>query len=446
MQRLAMLALLAVALSVSATADTPAPGFQVSALAASPDINIDPFGFGFDVHGIGIELSNGDFVGFDGTAITRRSADGSLTTVYHTLQTPAFPSLVAVDPTETFFVVGESSFGDIYHVELLSGAVSLLANVRFNYDGAFDANGDFYVSHGAFVTGNGNSVSKIDLSTGSPELVAEVSGPSGPLEFDEAGNLYLGLIDQTFTPGGCRVVRFDATQVQGTALLDEDSAIPFSTGWDNLAFFAYDSESDKLFLVENDGIGPPEIYRVGPTKKASQPVAAGPTGTFIGHPRIGLHPGPSTFTAFQPADGGTLRYSLGNFLAGTLDRFEARPLRPVTFVEGPGITGFGPVTLGVSGARPGETVMFWYRDSMFLKPVEKVFFFPDLPPLFWGFGNAFSKGIPFFFPVDDDGRGGFSFFNPGMSPGLLGFQGVLTHIDVPAAKVIVEGTATAVVL
>lgn len=430
----------AAVLATAAAAQAPAPGFELVPLAASPDINLDPFGSTQDVHGVGLELSNGDLVGFDGSRITRRAADGTLAQTYAVLATPVFPSLVAVSQDETLCAVGESSTGELLLVDLVGGGVSPLVNLPFNYAAAFHEDGSLYVNHGQTVIGGGSTVTRVEVPSGTTRTVAKLPGPSGPLAFDDAGGLYCGVVEQPFQSGKSRVVRWSPRRLASGALLSEADAAPVSQGWNGIAFLAHDGERGEVLLVENDGVLGGRLWRAGPTKAESALIVAAPQGLYLGGLQLALDPGPAHFLAFQPSAGGRARIDVSDFLGGTLRSYAVVPVRPQGFAAGPGLVGPGALTVGVDGAHPGGTLVLWYAPSA-LAQTEAAIALPGLPPLFWTFGATDAHAIPWFLPVDAAGRASLTFFYPGFGSDAVAFQGMLLD---PLFRV--AGTATPTVL
>jgi len=404
-----------------ASAGTPDAGYAATQLAAEPGVLIDPFSAGFDVFGVSRTLSNGDLITFDGLAIERRDATGALLTTYTTLGGAVFPGMIAVDAAETRAVVGESSTGDLFEVDLVGGGVTTLANVPFNYDGAFEPGGDLLVS--AAVTGSGNDVVRV-TPTGTVTFVANVPGFSGPVALDPAGNLFVGIIDPFFAPGSNRVLLFSAAQLTAGPLLGEPDAVLYSSGWDNAAYLAFDGASMELYLVENDFLADSEVYRVGASKASSERIAAGPLGTSMASLELAPGGGPAVFAAFQPAAGGVLRYNLTDFGLSSLDRFAVTPARPALSIASTG--GAGPATVEVAGGLPDGTFVLFFGPAGSFDPAEVALTVGGLPPIFWGLDVGTHRFLPFLLPLDATGTGSFSFFDPGGLAGQVAFQALVT--------------------
>ena len=198
-------------------ADTPAEGFSLFDEPLAPPIADDPFGLGFDTFGSTWTLSNGQVVTFDGIEVRRVTAQGLTVGVLATFAAPAFPAFVRVDPSETFALVAESSLGNVYRVALDGGGATLLAGLTFPFDAAFEHAGSAIVSAATCGFGCGNELLRLDTQSGATTTVATVSGPSGPVATNPAGDLYYGLIPATLS-GPRSVLRFPAAALDGHEL------------------------------------------------------------------------------------------------------------------------------------------------------------------------------------------------------------------------------------
>src|SRR6186713_89405 len=80
-------------------------------------------------------LPSGDRVVFDGIDVDLVDEAGALILHLGSLPNFQFPSIVVIDPSNTFAVVGESAdVGSIYKVDLAGGGMSPLTAIDFNYD------------------------------------------------------------------------------------------------------------------------------------------------------------------------------------------------------------------------------------------------------------------------------------------------------------------------
>src|SRR5262249_27025005 len=95
-----------------------------------PDITIPGFEFtggqpvgSYDAYAT---LSSGNRVDFDGLAVNLVADDGTVLLPLGSVPQYVFPSFVRVDAAETFALVGESSNGDIFKVNLAGAGLTTL--------------------------------------------------------------------------------------------------------------------------------------------------------------------------------------------------------------------------------------------------------------------------------------------------------------------------------
>jgi hypothetical protein len=131
----------------------PAALFLLSPFpTASPTTDLVRPGFAFhSERAVGLfdayaTLPNGDRIVFDGSTVRREADDGTLIATLGSLPTPVFASFVLPDPTATFAIVGESSRGKLYRVDLAGGGMLLLADLDLNFDAKFQDPGHVLVS------------------------------------------------------------------------------------------------------------------------------------------------------------------------------------------------------------------------------------------------------------------------------------------------------------
>lgn len=401
----------------STWADTPAPGYQVAVESAAPGIVVDPFGFGFDVTGIGATLSNGDLIEFDGLNLRRLDSSGALVQTYLTLASAVFPSFVSVAPDESIALAGESSNGVIYKIELATGATTPLTSLGFNYDAAFFSANEVVVSAGD--SGLGNDLIRVNTDTGLTSPIANVSGFSGPVEVGGNGQIFYGSTVQN------DVLVFTATDVQSGMLLGDGDALVHSTGWDSVGYLEFDPLTKDLLLVENAFGSAPAIYRVIGNKAGSELIASADSGLTIGKPQVFKGSAAATFESFQPSFGDRLVYQTTNFANSRIERFTAEPRRASVSVSGPGLLGFGSIEYKVENALPSGTMILFYGPSALAPMDESAVLFSSLPPLFWNLDLGTQRFIPFFLPADANGTVSFTFFNPNTLQGNVSVQGLL---------------------
>jgi hypothetical protein len=398
--------------------DEPADGFAVHPL---------PFpGLGGFVPPLTAELQDGDILVWDGHSLRRFSAAGVLLQTLTTLPLPLFQGCFAVAPDESTCVIGESSAGDLFTVDLTTGTRTFLINLFFNYDAVFEAQDSLLVS--AAVGGPNNEVWRVSLPSGSGVLLAEISGPSGPLDLDGSGNLYLGTFAPGFPPlpGGSEVLRFAAAELTGAPVLDASDADLLASGLDGVAELVV-HPSGALFLADNffgtgknellrlpSGGGPAELLMRGPQTPAARAIS-----------NLELQPpsGPAHYAPWQPPGGGVLRYQTSDFWS-VFERKELVPARPTLALDGPGATGVGSFALELSdGPRYGFAAAFACPLSAY-DPSEIQLPLPGaLHPLFFGLRPPIqSLGV---LPLGSRGRGALALENPAGAQGVIAFQALV---------------------
>ncbi|MCZ6792279.1 MAG: dockerin type I repeat-containing protein [Planctomycetota bacterium] len=128
-----------------------------------------------------------------------RVTRGDSEVVLARFEPPVFGSFCKVMPSGGAVIFGENSTGDIFSVPLEGGGARKLGNLPFIFDLAFapEAAGP-EVGGQAFVSALGpvgNSIYRFDAASTPPieppdEVVTGIPDFSGPLTFDEEGNLY----------------------------------------------------------------------------------------------------------------------------------------------------------------------------------------------------------------------------------------------------------------
>jgi hypothetical protein len=419
--------LLAAAGPGQALQDAPSPGYAIGRVP-----NPTPFQ-------TSAALSSGDVVAFDGLDVRLYPADGSSPVVLFGFGGFVFGGLFEVDPSESFLLLGESSFGGVYRVDLGGGGGTPLGTMAFNFDAAFDTPTTAIVSAATCGFSCGNDLIRIDTTTGLQVPVAHLSGPSGPLALDPAGNLFYATQSDSFPPtaGAQSVVLLTAAQLGSGSAFGDGDALVVSSGWDGGSSLAFDSTTATLLMAENNfGDGTNRIYRLGATKVGSELLVDGaPFGWISG---LAFAPGASAakFQAFQPAGGGRLTFASTDFFSYD-DRSTLEPARAAGGVSGAGTTGVGPLEFAVAGALPGGFVAVAFGPQWLYSPVESTYAFPFLPPIHTGLDLATIQFWPALLPCDAAGNAVLGAFNPGGLEGLVAVQGVLTD-----AWGVILGTST----
>lgn len=307
-------------------------------------------------------LPNGDLVLFDGTSLVR--VDPATGGAVQTLFTPgglAFASFVAVDPTGTYVLFGESVNHAIWRVPLDGGAPSIVATVYWNYACAFRAPGKAVIAHGESSFQNTMLV-ELDVPTGALDTLAVIAGPSGPLAFDQAGDLYYGTNHPSYPapPDGQSVLRFPAALVEssiGPSHLTELDSIVFATGITATSAFEFDAQGD---LFVGDSING-KITEFGPNGAAKGTVGVEANGVSPSVGALVFVAGESDgaqFAPYQPEHGGTL-FALSTDFATFNHLNRIRPRRSVASARPAGPISAGPFLFRVDdGPANGFGLLF----------------------------------------------------------------------------------------
>ena len=399
----------ALCLSLPALGDVPAPGYSVQS-APNPAFAA-PF----------TTLPSGDFVTFDGLAVERWDALGVHVQTLGTLPSGAWPSFAISDPTGSLVVVGETTNHNVWIVPSTGAGMTPLAALTFNFDAAFSPTAELYVSAAAGGFGQGNDIYRVAIPSGALQLVAHVPGPSGPIAFDAAGNLYYATQYPGFPApaGSTDVIRWSAAQVAAGALTELDATI-VCTGLDGASSLAVDPTTQRLYVGEVSFLlGTSLIRRVGATQ-ASSPVVCDAGNLSILGMQFLAGAGPATFDAFQPQGGVTLAYGATDF-SGTSTRNRLSPKRPRLTLSGPGLTGPGTVTLTLEDGVPNGGAYLLHCAQSSLLPGEVPVAFPTFL-LHTPFVLSQTRRVPFYMPADANGTTLFQIHNPGNMQGTRAFQ------------------------
>lgn len=323
------------------------PGFSGSAFTAA-----NPAAF---IGGLA-PLPGGHLALFDGARVVEidPAADGAVLRVLFTPAQFVFGSFLAVDPTDSFVVFGESSFGTLTRIPLDGSPPTSVSTITFNYDGAFDANGVLHVARGN-TSFTATDIVRVDLGTGATQVVASLPGPSGPIAFDGSGALLYGENSPTFPapPGSGNVLAFAATQlanVQTSGPLTDSDALVLATGLNAITDLVVDAEGD---LVIADAIfGTLTTY--APTGVIEE-VLALPSALGVGITYLAFVDDGATHTAsfsgFQPSNGGNLATVVSDF-ATTNEIVAIQPRRPTLLVAPTNPVPPGPFAVTLEHAPP----------------------------------------------------------------------------------------------
>ena len=387
-------------------ADSPAPGFGRTVLPVA-----QPFPAG-GLPGLARTLSTGEVVTFDGQLVERWAADGSGAALLADLGTVVFTGCFAIDPTETFAVLGESSTHAVYRVDLAGGGLTPLVTLTNNFDAVFeDANHVLICANlgGGF---SDNDILRVDVNTGDTSTVAQLLGPSGPLSIDPFGNLVYA------TQGASSdVLLWMASQVEATKTgppLTAADAFVIATGFPGIFDLVHDPSSGALYASEVDYStfpAPNRIVRVLADPASSPTIVQGVDGNAPGTLEFVEPTGDAIFFGYQPATGGTLRYATTDFFSCAV-RAEVRPARPQVALSGPGTSGAGSIVYDLTGGMPNGSFHVMAGPSSGWNADETLYSFAGLPPLFSGLDPATTTFFGTLHALDGSGAGSASFENP----------------------------------
>jgi hypothetical protein len=352
----------------AAARDTPRDGFALASLPYPGQATV-------------ATLSNGDVIAFDGTNVARYDANGFFVQNLATFGGFAFGSFLLVDPTESFAILGESSTHDIHKIDLASGGLNPIANLVFNYDAAFETPTSVIISAASGGFGADNEVWRLDTNTGTTTLLATIVGPSGPVAVDASGDLYYATVGTSFPApaGSSDVLRFAAGDLTGAPVLDASDATVFGAGFDGAGDLICDTATGRVYLAENDfGDGSNVVFQVGPTRALSLEIVNGAVFNAIGGLEFTAGTAPAAFAPFQPAFGGTLRYTTTDFFS-IFERTQVQPARPDVNLVGPGVIGPGVFSVQLSGAPANGAAVFVFGVQSLYSPVELPYLFAGAP-------------------------------------------------------------------
>lgn len=328
-------------------------------------------------------LPGGHLALFDGSRVVELDpASGIVVRVLYTPTAFTFGSFLALDPTATFVVFGESSNGTLTRIPLDGSPASHVATVPFNYDGAFDANGALYVAHGD-VTFTGTNLVRIDVASGASQLVASMPGPSGPIAIDANGTVLYGVNSPAFPAplGSGSIVAFSAAQVAAapsSGVLTEADAQVLVNGLNAVSDLVVDSEGD--WIVSDSIFGTVTAYAQNGVVDSTLgvPTLANVSVTYLAFVDDGATHA-ATFDAFQPAAGGALAAIVSDF-ATTNELHVLRPKRAEFDVAPTNPAPIGAFTVTLKDGPPHGAAMLFVAATAGAN--EQVVTFDDVPLFF----------------------------------------------------------------
>ena len=140
---------------------------------------------------------NGERIVYERGEIRSHPREGA-PIILATFDPPVFGSFLQLAPDGESLYFGESSNHDIFRVPLDGGPRELVDNLVYNFDLEIAPEAAGAISGRGFISwtgssGNSNSVWLLDDDPNTPndEIIVDVSPNSGPICFDDAGNLFV---------------------------------------------------------------------------------------------------------------------------------------------------------------------------------------------------------------------------------------------------------------
>ncbi|GEM_PF-2604565 len=213
-------------------------------------------------------LPDGGLVAFEGKSLVLLSpSTGKVLKTFTSLTNPVWGSAVLVGPSGKNLYFGESSTGGIYAFNIASKTLRKASTITFNYAFAFNPlEGERFLYVSAKPrSGALTDVIRLDLVTGFQDRIVEVKGFSGPLTFDEKGNLYLAPAPSKFgAKAAGRLLRYSPAQVLsaiGPKTLTEKEGVLFAKGFDNALSFVRDGEG--TFYIADASSKTSNLFEIG---------------------------------------------------------------------------------------------------------------------------------------------------------------------------------------
>lgn len=395
-------------------------------------------------------LSSGDIITVDSVGVDRWKADGTFVQNLGVFPTSIFGGCFDVDPTESFAIVGRTDSSatpnPVYRVALDGSGMTQIADIVFNYDGAFTASGDYYLSAAIGGFGAGNSLLRVDTTTGAVTELGQLPGASGPIGVDALGNLYYATISSMFPApaGSTDVVLFTAADLAtadcnlGTCLGLGD-AIPFATGYDGASSLVVDKRTGHAYMVENNfGTGANRIWAITGGPSSGTPLVEGQTFNWMSNLEVQSGVAAPELRAYQPADDARLFYTTTDFVNPAV-RSQVQAKRSELQLSGAGLLGAGTVDITVTGAEPGGGALLFFGPTALVSGTEGAFSLAGVvPTLFTGLDLASVQVFGGVLPVDGAGSASTSFLNPGGYAGLVTLQALVLDTNL----VDILGTST----
>ena len=396
-------------------------------------------------------LTTGDIITVDGVGVDRWLPDGTFVQNLGTFPAALFGGAFDIDPTETFAIVGRTDSSTtpnpVFKVMLDGSGMTQLADVVFNYDGAFAPDGTYYLSAAIGGFGAGNSLLRLDTTTGVVTELAQLSGASGPVAVDAQGNLFYATVSDLFPAPAAStdVLIFQAADLAAAdcatgPCLSDASAISYATGYDGAGGLVIDWRTGTAYMIENNfSSGANRVWAVTGGAASGPPLVEGVPFQWISNLEVHAGGALPELRAYQPVADARLLYTNTDWATFT-NRNEVTAARATLALSGPGLTGPGVVDLTVTGGEPGGSALVLFGPTSLVSPTEGALVLPGVDPfLFTALDPASVLTFGGALPLDGAGSAGLTFANPGGLEGLVTIQGLL--IDLQGISVL--GTTTA---
>jgi len=376
-------------------------------------------------------LEDGSYVSCDGVLFEHYGPDGTLLATLGSLPGFAFPSFLEVHPSGTFAIIGESSNGDLFKLDILNGGFVTLANLNFNFDLAWDTDPNLaYVSAALGGFGMGNDILRLNLTTGTTTALVHLDGPSGPIAVDGAGDLHY--VTQFDGPGwppplmAEELIRWDAADLDAAGpgnLLGESDATLEVAGLDGASSLLHDPRSGFLFLAHVNFQGfANEVLQVDPTSGVLDTVAS--SFTWIQNLELQNANGQATLSAYQPL-GSRILVQNTDFGSSLRDRVIVEPLRTLASYTGPASGQSGAATITFTGAEPNGAVSVLLARSKNQLPGELVSHLGWVAPVFTAMRLSDVTRRTHPLVADASGAVSITYQQSAVIEGTLLFQGVV---------------------
>jgi len=370
-----------------------------------------------------LALSDGDLVTFDGASVDRWNADGSFAENVFTLPGVFFGGCFAISPDESTALVGESSNGDLYRVDLVNGGGAYLTTLVFNYAATFETDTTAIVSAATCGFGCGNDLARVDLSTGDVTFLVNVAGASGGVAVGADGDLYYGTASGDFPAplGSTEILRFDAADLTGSELLSEADAQVVGSGFNGAFSLVLDPVHEVLYLAENNfGTGLNRVVRIPAATGVGSVVYEGDPFDFTSQLQFFSPTGDGFFFPYQPDGSGAVTAINGE------GRVELTPSRPQLTASGAGVGGTGPFELQLDGAPELGLAVLGVGPQSLFATTETAYLSAGLPLLHTGMQLGSIRVLPLVIEIDANGAASVGpFTNDGALTGNLVFQALV---------------------